>query len=319
MAQTRQAEANAKMRKLIARGDTYATPQGTGGRAALRRVRAILASAQDALDNLLRRIVTPGTREITARLIEALRLAFGRVVDSVLSRLAHLHTEYTREAMGYGWRYSQRSFRIMAAYEKDADGLEAARGLTRSVAAVEFVRGLMGRQHNLSAARLRGRMLRQFDQAVRAAVAFGATPGQLVETLTGGAPMGRIMNIAGRTRRLILKPVKIVKKQVAQVTRIVRTEISEAMNRGAAMVITGLAFVLPGGMQKKIVATWDLRTAYDSKVVHGQIRDPDQPFTDGAGRVYMLPPARPNDREIVIPWRRGWRELPSTRPRTAFL
>jgi hypothetical protein len=67
-------------------------------------------------------------------------------------------------------------------------------------------------------------------------------------------------------------------------------------------------------MQKKILAHFDSRTAPDSIAVHGQIRPLDGYFMDGAGRQYLHPPGRPNDRETVIPWRPHWGELDSTDP-----
>lgn len=65
---------------------------------------------------------------------------------------------------------------------------------------------------------------------------------------------------------------------------------------------------------KKILAFFDQRTAYDSVMVHGQIRALEDSFIDGAGRVYLMPPSRPNDRETVIPWMLdgSWEETPST-------
>lgn len=53
---------------------------------------------------------------------------------------------------------------------------------------------------------------------------------------------------------------------------------------------------------KKILAHFDNRTAPDSIYVHGQIRPVAGLFMDGAGRRYLHPPARPHDRETVIPW-----------------
>lgn len=67
-------------------------------------------------------------------------------------------------------------------------------------------------------------------------------------------------------------------------------------------------------LQKKILAHFDNRTAPDSIYVHGQIRPVAGLFHDGAGREYLHPPARPNDRETVIPWRPVWHELPATAP-----
>ena len=64
------------------------------------------------------------------------------------------------------------------------------------------------------------------------------------------------------------------------------------------------------------MATIDDRTGDDSKQLDGQTVPVDRPFvwhvkdSKGAptGKVvyYMQPPNRPNDREVVVPWRPGW-------------
>lgn len=94
--------------------------------------------------------------------------------------------------------------------------------------------------------------------------------------------------------------------------RIVRTETAYAYNEARMAALHAEREDFPD-LRKKILATFDNRTAYDSVGVHGQIRRLNEPFTDGAGRVYLAPPARPNDREVVIPWRPGWDETETTR------
>jgi hypothetical protein len=95
--------------------------------------------------------------------------------------------------------------------------------------------------------------------------------------------------------------------------RIVRTETAAAYNGARMLAIREASKEWPD-VKKKILATFDKRTAYDSVAVHGQVRDLNDSFIDGAGRMYLQPPARPNDREIVIPWRPAWREMAHTRP-----
>lgn len=97
--------------------------------------------------------------------------------------------------------------------------------------------------------------------------------------------------------------------------RIVRTENANAYN---AVTQAVLEEDRRGGEDtlKKILAHFDDRTAPDSVYVHGQIRPVDGLFVDGAGRRYRHPPARPNDRETVIPWYAGdWKEDDFSRPK----
>jgi hypothetical protein len=58
-------------------------------------------------------------------------------------------------------------------------------------------------------------------------------------------------------------------------------------------------------MVKILAATFDHRTSADSYAVHGQIRRPEEFFDTWTGQV-MHPPARPNDREVVVPHRVSW-------------
>jgi len=86
-----------------------------------------------------------------------------------------------------------------------------------------------------------------------------------------------------------------------QAERIVRTEMSNAYNGGHQRALehardTGQA----PEMQKSAVATFDQRTDRDSYPVHGQVRELEEPFTDGKGRTYQHPPGRPNDREVQV-------------------
>lgn len=97
--------------------------------------------------------------------------------------------------------------------------------------------------------------------------------------------------------------------------RIVRTEMAYSYGVVKQASMEAVAVEVPR-MQKRLVATWDDRIGDDSKQLDGQTVDVSQPFVwqvkdaKGAptGRTvrYMQPPNRPNDREVVIPWRPEW-------------
>lgn len=92
-----------------------------------------------------------------------------------------------------------------------------------------------------------------------------------------------------------------------QAERIVRTELAGAYNGAKFRTLQTLRGRDFGGdMQKLALATFDDRTALDSYPVNEQVRGLDEPFEDGAGRRYLYPPGRPNDREVVLPWRAAW-------------
>jgi len=90
------------------------------------------------------------------------------------------------------------------------------------------------------------------------------------------------------------------------VDRILRTETSAAYN-GTMLAALEESDEPQDPMMKRLVATFDWRTGKDSVMLHGQTRPVKEPFTDPwFGRDYMAPPNRPNDREIIVPWRASY-------------
>jgi hypothetical protein len=96
--------------------------------------------------------------------------------------------------------------------------------------------------------------------------------------------------------------------------RIVRTECLHAYGVANQRCLEETAQEVPG-LMKRLVATFDVRTGKDSIQLNGQAVPVDRPFVwmkqtkAGVERVeYMAPPNRPNDREVVIPWRVGYPE-----------
>lgn len=96
--------------------------------------------------------------------------------------------------------------------------------------------------------------------------------------------------------------------------RIVRTETMGAYNRASQDAIAVAQETL-GDMVKILSATFDDRTGWDSYQVHGQIRLTEEPF-EWAGRKYMHPPNRPNDREVIVPHRMSWPIPVSLKPKS---
>ena len=90
--------------------------------------------------------------------------------------------------------------------------------------------------------------------------------------------------------------------------RIVRTEVMGAYARSSWETIREADDQF-GDMTKFLCATFDDRTGADSYVVHGQCRRPEQAFASWYG-FFQHPPARPNDREVVVPHRISWPRPP---------
>jgi hypothetical protein len=97
--------------------------------------------------------------------------------------------------------------------------------------------------------------------------------------------------------------------------RIVRTEVLGSYGRGAQEVAEEAAEQLTD-VVKILCATFDSRTSADSFSQHGMVRRPNEPFEWWEG-LYMNPPNRPNDREILVVHRLGWPVPPNLHPKSA--
>lgn len=170
------------------------------------------------------------------------------------------------------------------------------------------------RQAPTSVDRYSVRMVRRFEEVLQVGVLTRMSVGQMIDTLVRhGGPKGPEVSVRatvlpdGRVKRLatIDAPKGLFRADSYWAERIVRTEMLYAYN-GAAQATIEELHREDGQIKRIILAHFDARTAQDSIFVHGEIRGPHEPFVDGAGRVYLFPPARPNDREIVVPHRSTW-------------
>ena len=121
--------------------------------------------------------------------------------------------------------------------------------------------------------------------------------GSVTRTQVGNVPRGLFVERAGWAER------------------IVRTEGMAALAQGANEEVRAQKARFPS-LKRKLIETFDKRTAHDSYVAHGQVRDLDEEFFDGKHH-YLTPPGRPNDRASLVPWRDEWAENETTRERTA--
>lgn len=102
---------------------------------------------------------------------------------------------------------------------------------------------------------------------------------------------------------------KVVDDNQWMVDRIIRTEVA-AVHNGIALEALREEDDDPSDpMFKVLVATFDKKTGKDSIFVHGQRKRLDEYFQDDSGRLYMAPPNRPHDREIVTGWRSSYGEF----------
>lgn len=92
-----------------------------------------------------------------------------------------------------------------------------------------------------------------------------------------------------------------------EIRRVVETEVSAAYNQLQLDALLAEDYDPRDRMMKRLIAVFDKRTGRDSVLLHGQTQPVREPFFDSYnGRLYMAPPNRPHDREMVIGWRQSY-------------
>lgn len=189
---------------------------------------------------------------------------------------------------------------------------------------VRRVNGSLVGQRATSVDRYGDGMTRQFRTIIRDGMIQGVSQGQMVDALVGhGGPRGPRVSTRAREDPITGKVIRLKEESIPEglfvrkrywAERVVRTEVAHGQNEARLRTIEESKRTDFPDMGKKILAMMDMRTAMDSIGVHGQVRPTDGLFQDGAGRQYLRPPARPNDRETIVPWRLSWEETPYSAP-----
>lgn len=179
-------------------------------------------------------------------------------------------------------------------------------------------------QHATSVDRYGEGMIKDFRKLMARGLAQGVTSHQMVDALVGhGGPRGPRVSTRATVDPATGKVIRLVEEDIPEglfvrkrywAERVVRTEVAHGQNEARLRTIEHARATDFPDMGKKILAMMDVRTAMDSIGVHGQVRPVDGLFQDGAGRQYQRPPARPNDRETIVPWRLSWEETPYSAP-----
>lgn len=308
----------------LAQSDRVVTLTDARGRAAQRAMVRMLRDAQDGLEAKLRRETANhgGPHErFTGAAAEAYRQQLITARWQVERRMAGVTIEAARGSAVTGYR---RSARLLERLEVAHGGsVEVSQLLTAS----RMNRALRDRDASLvgrvatSVDRYGRATTELFERTIARGLLMGSSQTEIIDALVGhGGPTGVVSMAAvevapGVVQRLRLEaiPEGLFRRYRYWATRLVRTEVANAQNGAALELMRASAEHMPG-LQKKIIAVMDARTAPDSIAVHGQVRPLDGLFVDGAGREYEHPPARPNDREVIIPWRPEWEETELTEP-----
>lgn len=235
-----------------------------------------------------------------------------KYVEMSLTGMTH---QKVMTAMKSGTTHTVRVFK---AYEKEYRGIsELVRIDSQRVfenVGKKLTGSLLSRSKS-SVERYGQAMIREFDLAMQRGLAQGLSQSEMITRLIKTAPPKLAKYLHDNEPRHFPDPKTGYMKKRYWAERIVRTETANAYNAANLASIEEMRNEEPN-IKKKILAVMDKRTALDSVYVHGQVRDVDGLFHDGAGREYLRPPARPNDRETIIPWHDGWKETASSKPKT---
>lgn len=309
------------LRVTMRRADRIITATDAAGDRAARTLMADLREADRRLRAKLAKFAGSEER-FTARSLLSYQRQIALVTRQAQKGLARLLRAAQASAKGKGYRET-------AVLLRDLE--QAFTGIARPVrlAQAAMLNPQLRADSSLLATRATsvdryGRaMIGEFERRMRVGLITGASQRDMVNELCGhGGPTGEVSVSArevapGVVERLRTEHIEegLFTRYRSWAWRIVRTETARAYTAARMEGLFEQRQEMPA-LTKKILATFDPRTAMDSVLVHGQVRRLEEPFVDGAGRVYLQPPARPNDRETVIPWLPDWTETPITSPLT---
>lgn len=313
------------LRVSLARADRIVTGTDPAGRT---RAIALLDDLAAADAELRRRLARAGG-DPEARFTTASHLAYQRQIATVLARArAQLGGHVTALSTAAVERSMRDTVTLLSRLEGAYTGISRPLRLHQASVMnplIERTEHSLLAAHATSVDRYGTAMIGEYERRMRQGLIRGATQGEMVDELCGtGGPSG-VVSIAGReeddgtvTRiRTAEIPEGLFTRYRSWAWRIVRTETARAYSEARLQGLFAAREADFPALKKKILAHFDNRTAPDSIAVHGQVRPLEGLFVDGAGREYLRPPARPNDRETVIPWQDDWHETEITSPRPA--
>ena len=222
-------------------------------------------------------------------------VARAAVAQQIRAMVAQLVAQQQAALAGHLTVTAQRSAKELAKFLKAMDKLHL--GVVRPLR-FEVFEWVESNAQMVSKVRLR-----QYQQSF---ARYGATAVQAVENeIAATVAFGEPWN---KARPYVWSAVRsVVADRQWMVDRILRTETSAAWH-GMQLEAMRVEDVDPKDqLMKRLVATFDARTGQDSILLHGQVRKVNESFYDSYfGKYYDAPPNRPNDREVMIPWRKSY-------------
>lgn len=318
-------DAEAIIKAAIAQSDQIITLEDDEGHAALGDLNQVLVAADKKLGKKLAALAKAGKgRTFTAAQAAATQAQIQPTIVAVQEKIGGIAQRTGESAIGKAVEHSAKTIaKIDEAYHGGATITPSLLASMQMSHVKHGPKAALVTRVSTSLDRYGMNMGKEFSKILQVGLASGATMDQMVASLVAhGGPKGTVSLASKEIAPGIIKQLELghfpgglfkAKKYWAE--RIVRTEVAYAYN-GATHASLQQLREDGADVRKKILATFDTRTAPDSIAVHGQIRELDQTFTDGHGRVYLFPPARPNDRETIIGWFPAWHETPSSEPPT---
>jgi hypothetical protein len=315
--------AEESIQATLAQADRVVTLTDATGRAAHHELLSVLEAADlEVAKRLLKISPKPnGELRFTAAQAISSRLQIQLVIEKTKLKLDPTITGAGTAAMD---KAIASGAQILAKLEKEFKGATVSPNILAAMQQSHVLRGpkaALVTSVATSLDRYGHEMGQQFSRIIQVGLVSGATNDQMLAALIAhGGPRGRVSLAAKETAPGVVQRIRegdipegLFTRHKFWAERIIRTEVAYAFN-GAKL--EQLRQMRTDGLHvlKKICAHFDSRTAADSVAVHGQIRELEQLFTDGAGRQYIQPPGRPNDRETILPWFDDWAEVPSTEP-----
>lgn len=205
---------------------------------------------------------------------------------------------------------------LLSHFERRAGGGQVEGGVIRPLAIREALalRHPLLERHATSVDRYGAHMIGVIRRELQAGIIRGATFGEMTDRLVGKRGPRGVVSMAARVSASG-QVVRTSEERIGEglfvryrgwAERIVRTEGMYAYNAGSVEEMGEQKAARFPDLKKRAIATFDRRTAQDSYPMHAQTRELHEDFEDGKGRRGQHPPLRPNDREVVIPWRDAW-------------
>lgn len=285
------------------------------------RVESLTASAQRQLAGILVRAQAQIAAQMNARApgapwtaadLEASMLLVRLALGSASPRFRDLLAQLGADASNVG---AKNVAALLTHLERKAGGGKVEGGVIRPLAIREALalQSPLLHRYATSVDRYGAHMIGVIRRDLQAGIVRGATFEEMTSLLVGKRGPRGMVSLAARQRadgtveRLREERIQegLFVRYRGWANRIVRTEGMYAMNTGADEEVLAQRQRFPD-LKRKLIETFDRRTARDSYEAHGQVRAPGELFHDGKGRHYERPPGRPNDRAVLIPWREAW-------------